>query len=99
MLQCVSACLPLSNTITAMNFLELLDGVEVSAQSGNPQVTGVEYDSRQVKPGSVFVAIRGESSDGNRFIGQAIASGAAAIVTDSEQTPTNVAWARVPHGR
>jgi UDP-N-acetylmuramoyl-L-alanyl-D-glutamate--2,6-diaminopimelate ligase len=82
-----------------MNFLELLDGVEVSAQSGNPQVTGVEYDSRQVKPGSVFVAMRGESSDGNRFIGQAIASGAAAIVTDSEQTPTNVAWARVPHGR
>src|SRR5262249_55021573 len=82
-----------------MNFLELLDGVEVSAQSGNPQVTGVEYDSRRVKPGDAFVAMRGESSDGNRFIAQAIAAGAAAIVTDSEQTPAAVAWAKVPHGR
>jgi UDP-N-acetylmuramoyl-L-alanyl-D-glutamate--2,6-diaminopimelate ligase len=82
-----------------MNFLELLDGVEVSAQSGNPQVTGVEYDSRRVKPGNVFVAMRGESSDGNRFVEQAITAGAAAIVTDSDGTPTNVAWAKVPHGR
>lgn len=82
-----------------MNFLELLDGVEVSAQSGNPQVTGVEFDSRCVKRGNVFVAIRGESSDGNRFVEQAIAAGAVAIVTDSDRTPTNVAWAKVPHGR
>ena len=59
-----------------MNFLELLEGVEVLAQSGNPKVTGVEYDSRRVKPGNVFVAMRGESSDGNSFIDQAIAAGA-----------------------
>src|SRR5438045_584595 len=82
-----------------MTFLDLLDGVEIIAQSGNPQITGVEYDSRRVKGGDVFVAMRGESSDGNRFIEQAIAAGAAAILTDSESTPPNVAWARVPHGR
>jgi UDP-N-acetylmuramoyl-L-alanyl-D-glutamate--2,6-diaminopimelate ligase len=82
-----------------MNFLELLDGVEVSAQSGNLQVTGVEHDSRRVRPGNVFVAMRGESSDGNQFVQQAIAAGAAAVVTDSDVTPTNVAWAKVPHGR
>lgn len=82
-----------------MNFLELLDGVETLAQSGNPFVTGVEYDSRRVQPGNVFVAMRGESSDGNRFIAQAIAAGAAAIVTDSDQRPEKVAWARVAHGR
>src|SRR5215475_13161413 len=82
-----------------MNFLELLEGVELSAQSGNPEVTGVEYDSRRVKPGDVFVAMRGESSDGNRFIGQAIAAGAAAIVTDSDQASDKVAWAKVAHGR
>src|SRR5437016_2443937 len=82
-----------------MNFLELLDGVEVSAQSGNPQITGVEYDSRWVKPGNVFVAMRGESSDGNRFVEQAIAAGAVAVVTDSDVTPTKAAWAKVPHGR
>jgi len=82
-----------------MNFLELLDGVEVSAQSGNPPVTGVEYDSRRVKPGNVFVAMRGESSDGNCFIEQAIAAGGSAVVTDSDFRPSNVAWAKVPHGR
>src|SRR5207302_10713771 len=82
-----------------MNFLEVLDGVEVSAQSGNPQITGIEYDSRWVKPGNVFVAMRGESSDGNRFVEQAIAAGAVAVVTDSDVAPPNVAWARAPHGR
>ena len=82
-----------------MNFLELLEGVEVLAQSGNPDITGVEYDSRRVKPGNVFVAMRGESSDGNRFIDQAVAAGAVAVVTDSEQRPANVAWAHVAHGR
>lgn len=82
-----------------MLFLDLLDGVEVLAQSGNPQVTGVEYDSRRVKPRNVFVAMRGESSDGNQFMDRAIAAGAAAVVTDSDQTPKNVAWAKVPHGR
>jgi UDP-N-acetylmuramoyl-L-alanyl-D-glutamate--2,6-diaminopimelate ligase len=82
-----------------MNFLDLLDGVEVSAQTANPQVTGVEYDSRRVKPGNVFVAMQGESSDGNQFIQQAIAAGAVAVVTDSDLIPTKVAWAKVPHGR
>ena len=82
-----------------MTFLDLLAGVEVLAQSGNPQVTGIDYDSRRVKPGNVFVAMQGESSDGNQFIDRAVAAGAAAVVTDSEHTPANVAWARVSHGR
>jgi UDP-N-acetylmuramoyl-L-alanyl-D-glutamate--2,6-diaminopimelate ligase len=84
-----------------MNFLDLLHGAEVLAQSGNPGITGVEYDSRRIKPGEAFVAMRGEASDGNRFIDQAIASGAAAIVTDSaaEQPRPGVAWAQVSHGR
>ena len=55
-----------------MTFQHLLDGAEFLSQSGNPDVTGVEYDSRRVKPGCAFVAMRGESSDGNRFIDQAI---------------------------
>lgn len=84
-----------------MTFQHLLDGAEVLAQSGNPEVTSVEYDSRRVKPGCVFVAMRGESSDGNRFIGQAIQAGAVAVVTDSaSETPREgVAWAVVSHGR
>src|ERR1700747_3537159 len=84
-----------------MTFQHLLDGVEFLSQSGNPDVTGVEYDSRRGKPGCVFVAMRGESSDGNRFIDQAIQAGAVAVVTDSaaKKPRVRIAVALVPHGR
>lgn len=86
-----------------MRFLELLDGVEQVASraqaADNPEISVVEYDSRRVKPGTLFLAMRGETSDGNRFIDQAIAAGAVAVVTDSDREPAGVAWARVPHGR
>ena len=84
-----------------MKFQQLLDGAEILSQSGNPPVSGVEYDSRRVKPSTVFVAMKGESRDGNCFIDQAIAAGAVAIVTDSTtETPRpSVAWVQVPHGR
>src|SRR5215472_7528260 len=84
-----------------MTFQHLLDGAEFLSQTGNPDVTGVEYDSRRVKPGSLFVAMRGESSDGNRFIDEAIQTGAVAIVTDSptEKPRAGVAWALVPSSR
>src|SRR5882762_5791794 len=84
-----------------MTFEQLLDGAEILSQSGDPGVSGVEYDSHRVKPGCVFVAMRGESSDGNQFIDQAIKGGAVAVVTDSSAAPARegVAWAVVPHGR
>jgi hypothetical protein len=88
-----------------MTFQQLIEGAEVLSQSGsssgNPPVTGVEYDSRRVSSGSVFLAMNGETSDGNRFIGQAIAAGAVAVVTDSaaEVPRPGVAWAQVAHGR
>lgn len=43
-------------------------------------VTGIALDSRKVEPGNIFVALRGEHSDGHRFIPQAIQRGAVAIV-------------------
>ena len=84
-----------------MTFQHLLEGAEFLSQIGNPDVTSVEYDSRRVKPGCLFIAMRGETSDGNRFIDPAIQSGAVAIVTDSpsEKAREGVAWALVPHGR
>src|SRR5437773_11612192 len=84
-----------------MNFLQVLYGAEVLAQSGNPSITGIEYDSRKVKAGDLFVAVKGDTSDGNKFIGKAIAAGAVAIVTDStEGKPRKTeSWAQVAHGR
>jgi UDP-N-acetylmuramoyl-tripeptide--D-alanyl-D-alanine ligase len=46
------------------------------------QAAGVEMDSRDVKPGDVFVALRGEAMDGHKFIAQAFAKGAVAAITD-----------------
>ncbi|KIZ38889.1 MULTISPECIES: UDP-N-acetylmuramoyl-L-alanyl-D-glutamate--2,6-diaminopimelate ligase [Rhodopseudomonas] len=48
-------------------------------------VTGLAVDSRAVRPGDVFFALSGAKTDGAHFIGQAIASGAVAVV--GEQRP------------
>ena len=62
----------------------VLRGVDLLRRAGkSPGVTGVEYDSRRVRGGSLFVAFRGGTTDGNLYIPQAIAQGASAIVTDS----------------
>ena len=56
------------------------------AGSSTAAITGIEYDSRHVRPGAVFVAMKGGSTDGNRFVEKALAAGALGIVTDSAQT-------------
>jgi UDP-N-acetylmuramoyl-L-alanyl-D-glutamate--2,6-diaminopimelate ligase len=62
----------------------VLRGVDCVQRAGaNPEVTGVEYDSRRIRAGSLFVAFRGGTTDGNRFVPQAVAQGARAVVTDS----------------
>jgi UDP-N-acetylmuramoyl-L-alanyl-D-glutamate--2,6-diaminopimelate ligase len=61
---------------------EEITAVGAVGQSDEP-ITGVEYDSRRVRPGSVFVAMKGGSTDGNRYVEKAIKAGALGIVTDS----------------
>ncbi|MEZ5734805.1 MAG: UDP-N-acetylmuramoyl-tripeptide--D-alanyl-D-alanine ligase [Novosphingobium sp.] len=46
------------------------------------QISGVEIDSRDVVPGDLFFALKGESMDGHRFVDMAYAAGAAAVVVD-----------------
>jgi UDP-N-acetylmuramoyl-L-alanyl-D-glutamate--2,6-diaminopimelate ligase len=84
-----------------MTFLQLLDGAEVLDQSGDPEITGLQYDSRHVRTGDAFVAMQGGSADGNRYIDAAISNGAVAVVTDSaaQNARPGIAWARVAHGR
>jgi UDP-N-acetylmuramoyl-tripeptide--D-alanyl-D-alanine ligase len=47
-------------------------------------VSGVEIDSRDVQPGDLFFALKGESTDGHRFIEMAMEKGASAVVVDRE---------------
>lgn len=46
------------------------------------QAAGVEMDSRDVKPGDVFIALRGEAMDGHKFVAAAFAKGAVAAIVD-----------------
>ena len=82
-----------------MTFLELLDGAESISLQGNPPILGLDYDSRRVKPGWCFVAMRGETTDGNQYIDAALHAGAAAIVSDSLPPRADIPWAQVLHGR
>ncbi|PKK90538.1 MAG: UDP-N-acetylmuramoyl-L-alanyl-D-glutamate--2,6-diaminopimelate ligase [Candidatus Wallbacteria bacterium HGW-Wallbacteria-1] len=49
----------------------------------NPSLTGITQDSRRVRPGDIFVAIRGNSMDGHDYLSQALESGAVAVLVDS----------------
>jgi len=73
--------------VPVMNWNELIAEVSAVGSGGGADgpVTGVEYDSRRVQPGSVFVAMKGGSTDGNRYVEKAIASGALGVITDSPQ--------------
>jgi UDP-N-acetylmuramoyl-L-alanyl-D-glutamate--2,6-diaminopimelate ligase len=90
-----------------MRFDEVLRGVDV-VRRGGPAATikGLEYDSRSVTKGSLFVAMQGGSSDGSAYIEAAVRQGALAVVTDSpaafERARTSLptlAIAEVKHGR
>jgi UDP-N-acetylmuramoyl-L-alanyl-D-glutamate--2,6-diaminopimelate ligase len=63
-------------------------------------VAGVAYDSRQVVPGAVFVALRGQKADGTAFVQEAVSRGAGAIVADTPPPAgTDALWVRVPDAR
>jgi UDP-N-acetylmuramoyl-L-alanyl-D-glutamate--2,6-diaminopimelate ligase len=68
-----------------MNWNDLITEVASVGTAGRSAapISGVEYDSRRVRPGSVFVAMKGGSTDGNRYVDKAIAAGALGIITDS----------------
>lgn len=71
-----------------MKLRDLFSGdAVIGAQHADVAVAGLAVDSRAVKPGDVFFALAGAKTDGARFIDQAIASGAVAIVSD--RTPEN----------
>jgi UDP-N-acetylmuramoyl-tripeptide--D-alanyl-D-alanine ligase len=51
-----------------------------TAQGGDWQATGLSIDTRTIKPGDLFVALRGDHGDGHDYVAQALAAGAAAAL-------------------
>ncbi len=70
-----------------MRIAELEKEIAGSAVRGSAevQITAVEHDSRRVRPGCIFVAIRGFTADGHRYISQALDAGAAAVAVEAGQ--------------
>ncbi|CAN5555933.1 UDP-N-acetylmuramoyl-L-alanyl-D-glutamate--2,6-diaminopimelate ligase [soil metagenome] len=63
------------------------------------KVDAIAYDSRRVRPNSLFFALPGEKNDGTRFIDQAIDKGATVIVTDTELRKPNATTVQVENTR
>lgn len=82
-----------------MKLEEILKSVNVCRWAGdlNIEVTDIQMDSRLVKPGCLFVAVKGTQTDGHAYIGKAIVGGAAAIVCETlpEQTDDKVTYVQV----
>jgi UDP-N-acetylmuramoyl-tripeptide--D-alanyl-D-alanine ligase len=83
--------------LTLLEILEATGGGEVGGtQVGNTYST-FHTDSREVKPGGVFFALRGAEMDGHRFISDAISRGATCVVAQRRmEIPSGIAEVLVP---
>jgi len=63
---------------------EIIQDLEITVRNGDqdPPIGSITFDSREVRKGDLFVAIRGVQADGHNFIDAAIASGAAALICE-----------------
>jgi UDP-N-acetylmuramoyl-L-alanyl-D-glutamate--2,6-diaminopimelate ligase len=79
------------------SLVELLAGLpfEMGTPAQNPIVTGITLDSRQVQPGNLFVALTGGNTDGHRFIPDAVARGAVAVVGSQAGVTCDVPYIQV----
>jgi len=82
-----------------MKIADLLEGIETINISGSldVEISGISYDSRKVKNGDCFMAISGYKDDGNKYITNAIESGAKLIISEMGNNigSTDISWVRL----
>ena len=85
-----------------MKLGDVIDSIHVKSVTGTLEVlvSGVYYDSRQVKPGGVFCALKGGGRDGHDYLDAAIENGAVAIISERPNPAAYVAtWLQVDDAR
>ena len=86
-----------------MRLADLLTADAVSdARFATLEITGVSADSRMIRPGDLFVAVRGGKADGLDFVAQALAAGAAAVMAERPPpapVPSDIAFVKVQDTR
>lgn len=70
----------------SVNLALLANQLGLSLETPDVALTGLAIDSREVKPGDLFAAIKGATVDGNDFIDAAIGRGAAAVISTQSVT-------------
>ena len=83
-----------------MKLKELLHGLDVLELHADEalDITGVQYDSRQVTPGALFVAISGFQTDGHKYIPKAMENGAVCVVCE-KKPETDIPYVLVSDAR
>ena len=87
-----------------MKLEDLLQGIEVVARRGDaePQIGHIACHTQKVQPATLFFALRGAKSDGNKFVTSALEGGAVAIASEEappEGLAPGIAWIQVREGR
>src|SRR5436309_5067965 len=72
--------------LTLGRIAELVSGSIAGSTPADPVATGYSIDSRTIRPGELFFAVKGEKMDGHDFVSQALEKGAVAAVV-ARQTP------------
>jgi len=87
----------LSNSINkhTKSLASLLAGIVFVDPEKDCQISGLCFDSRTVRPGDLFLAYPGEYADGRRYIEEAIAGGAAAILAEASGWSQHVTSDRI----
>ena len=72
-----------------MNGKDMIQVVQPLSVNGKLQgkITGISFDSRDLAPGELFVAVRGGSADGHDFIPQAVKKGISYVVCERDPLP------------
>lgn len=83
-----------------LSIIEELEGLEIFGPT-DVEISGINFDSRKIVPGDLFVAISGTDSDGHDFIPAAISAGAVAVVSEREplQDYEDITWLKSGNSR
>jgi UDP-N-acetylmuramoyl-L-alanyl-D-glutamate--2,6-diaminopimelate ligase len=84
-----------------MNLKQLIQNLPDAVVSGQAErdITNLAYDSRKVKPGGLFAALRGEKVDGYAFVEPAIAAGAVAVLGERAEADPRITAVQVANAR
>ena len=80
---------------------QLLDRAGIASAAGDDsvEISGIAYDSRQIRPGFLFVALPGIHSDGHDFVPEALSRGATAVIVQRPITDIRQRLVEVPDAR